>query len=143
MTIHACAPDVELSLPGGKSISPAEFRGQKLAIFYSPEADSASRREAEEYSSLAEQFEQAGTWVLGVTGGGRLPELADDHHPHVRMALDPDGSALAALRLCLEPGHREARRGATFLFARDGTLTHNWSSGGHARDALRAACEHP
>jgi peroxiredoxin Q/BCP len=143
MNVHTRVPDVNFRLPGGRRISPADFEGQKLALFYRAEGDSASfRREVRDYAALAAEFEQAGTWVLGVTRENDL-ENASDTSDTIRTALDPDGSGIDALRRCLGGDLPDAGEAATFLIDRDGTVRGAWASGGHARDALEVARQHP
>ena len=141
MNVHTRAPDVAFLLPEGRRISPADFEGQKLALFYRADGDWASfQRDAEEYASLAEAFEHAGSWVLGVIRAKAPQTGAPDS---IRMALDPDGSGIDALRRCLGGDLSDDGKAATFLFDRDGTVRDSWASGGHARDALEVARQHP
>ncbi|MGZ8998213.1 MAG: redoxin domain-containing protein [Allosphingosinicella sp.] len=143
MTVHIQVPDLAFRLPGGREISLSDFEGQKLALFCAPDGDFDSfQREVGEYTALVEEFADSGTWVLGVTRG-EVSEMGLDASNTVRTAGDPDGSGIDALRSCLGAEGVGTDGGATLVIDRDGTIRAAWPSGGHARDALEAAREHP
>ena len=61
-------PDVQLQGMEGKPVSPADFKGQKLVLYFYPKDDtSGCTREAQDFTNLAAEFENAGTWILGVS----------------------------------------------------------------------------
>lgn len=141
MDVHTRVPDVSFLLPDGHRIALADFEGQKLALFYQADGDRASfRREAKAFAALADEFEHAGAWVLGVIRDRALEPAATET---IRTALDPDGSGYDALRRCLGGERSDPGEAATFLFDRDGTVRGAWPSGGHAGDALEVARQHP
>ena len=62
------APDVTLEGIDGQPISLADYRGQKLVVYFYPKDDtSGCTREAQDFTALAGEFENAGAWVLGVS----------------------------------------------------------------------------
>src|ERR1044071_1408116 len=72
-------PDVTLTGMDGERISPADFRGQKLVLYFYPKDDtSGCTREAQDFTALAGEFEKAGTWILGVS--------KDDSKSHAKFA---------------------------------------------------------
>jgi peroxiredoxin Q/BCP len=61
-------PDIRMEGLEGKPISPANFKGNKLVIYFYPKDDtSGCTREAQDFTALAADFEEAGTWILGVS----------------------------------------------------------------------------
>ena len=61
-------PDVKLQGMDGETVSPADFRGNKLVLYFYPKDDtSGCTREAQDFTALADEFEKAGTWILGVS----------------------------------------------------------------------------
>ena len=61
-------PDVKLAGMDGETVSPADFKGHKLVLYFYPKDDtSGCTREAQEFSALAGDFEREGTWILGVS----------------------------------------------------------------------------
>ena len=61
-------PDVKLTSVEGKAISPADFGGQKLVLYFYPKDDtSGCTAEAQAFTALADEFKNAGTWILGVS----------------------------------------------------------------------------
>src|ERR1700754_4652063 len=61
-------PDVTLTGMDGVPLSPADFRGNKLVLYFYPKDDtSGCTREAQDFTAMAGEFEKAGTWILGVS----------------------------------------------------------------------------
>jgi peroxiredoxin len=138
----------DLVLPGatGGTVNPADFRGQRLALFVCPEDPALAAREIEAWRALADHFQDAGVWLLGVAQDGVPMEcLADKAGRHVTIARDSDSRLRSLLMPCLasttDPAP-DASAGAAFLFERWGCLDRGWAASGHAKDVLRAATEH-
>jgi len=146
-------PDVALMGMDGAKISPADFKGNKLILYFYPKDDtSGCTREAEEFSALADQFEKAGTWILGVSKDG--PEsharFARKYGLKVKLATDPDGSVCEGFGVWTEKSMYGRKymgiERATFLIDRDGTVARAWRKvkvPGHAEEVLEAARELP
>jgi peroxiredoxin Q/BCP len=146
-------PDVKLAGPEGKAISPADFKGQKLVVYFYPKDDtSGCTAEAQAFTALAEEFEKAGTWILGVS--------KDDARSHAKftgkyglkvpLATDPDGSVCEAFGTWAEKSMYGRKymgiERATFLVDRDGVVKRIWRKvkvPGHAEEVLEAARELP
>jgi peroxiredoxin Q/BCP len=146
-------PDVTLTGVDGAALSPADFRGNKLVLYFYPKDDTTGcTREAQDFSALAGEFEKAGTWILGVSKDG--PEshakFAAKYDLGVKLASDPDGSVCEAFGTWGEKSlYGRKYMGidrATFLVDRDGTVARVWRKvrvAGHADEVLAAARELP
>ena len=146
-------PDVKLVSVEGAEMSPADFKGQKLVLYFYPKDDtSGCTAEAQAFTELAEEFEKAGTWILGVS--------KDDARSHAKfiakyglkvpLASDPDGSVCEAFGTWTEKSMYGRKymgiERATFLVDRDGVVKRVWRKvkvPGHAEQVLEAARELP
>ncbi|HEY0043301.1 MAG TPA: thioredoxin-dependent thiol peroxidase [Allosphingosinicella sp.] len=144
-------PDVTMEGAEGKQLSPADFRGQKLVVYFYPKDDtSGCTTEAQAFSALAEEFEKAGVWVVGVS--------KDDARSHAKftakygltvpLATDRDGSVCEAFGVWGEKSMYGRKymgiERATFLVDRDGVVKKVWRKvkvAGHAEEVLKAAQE--
>ena len=146
-------PDVTLSGMDGETVNPADFRGNKLVLYFYPKDDtSGCTREAQDFTALAEEFEKAGTWILGVSKDPPAAhrKFTDKYGLRVRLASDLDGSACEAFGTWVEKSmYGRKYMGidrATFLINRDGTVDRVWRKvkvPGHAEEVLEAARELP
>ena len=146
-------PDVKLVGMDGAAVSPADFSGQKLVLYFYPKDDtSGCTREAQDFTALASEFEQAGTWILGVSKDSPQShaKFADKYGLQVKLATDPDGSVCEAFGTWGEKSLYGRRyfgiERATFLIDRDGTIAAIWRKvkvPGHAEAVLAAARELP
>ncbi|MDP8994611.1 MAG: peroxiredoxin [Pseudomonadota bacterium] len=146
-------PDVKLEAVDGRTISPADFKGNKLVLYFYPKDDtSGCTREAQDFSALAERFEEAGTWLLGVSQDDPKSHarFAEKHGLTVPLASDRDGSACEAFGTWVEKSMYGRKymgiERATFLIDRDGVVKRVWRKvkvPGHAEEVLEAARELP
>ena len=146
-------PDVKLVGMEGEAVSPADFSGQKLVLYFYPKDDtSGCTREAQDFTALAREFEQAGTWILGVSKDSPQShaKFADKYGLRVKLATDPDGSVCEAFGTWGEKSLYGRKyfgiERATFLIDRDGTIAAIWRKvkvPGHAEAVLAAARELP
>lgn len=136
-------PDVPLRLEAGAEPGLHAFLGQKLVLFFCPEGREAAADEIESYRRLADSFERAGTWVVGMVGSSEeSPPLASG--PHLRIGIDEDGRAFRELIDGLRDQPKPRREdGMVFIIERDGRLRHGWTGAGHARQALENVRERP
>ncbi len=142
-------PDVVMEGPEGNSVSPADFSGQKLVIYFYPKDDtSGCTREAQDFSALAEQFTAASTWLLGVSkdNAAKHRKFTQKYELKVPLATDSDGSVCEAFGVWVQKSMYGRRymgiERATFLVDRDGVVKRAWrkvSVPGHAEEVLRAA----
>jgi peroxiredoxin Q/BCP len=146
-------PDVTLIGMDGKGVSPADFRGQKLVLYFYPKDDtSGCTREAQDFTALAAEFEHCGTWILGVSKDSPQShaKFAGKYDLRVKLATDPDGGVCEAFGTWGEKSlYGRKYMGidrATFLIDRDGTIARVWRKvkvPGHAEEVLAAARELP
>ena len=146
-------PDVTLGGAEGKTVSPADFKGNKLVLYFYPKDDtSGCTREAQDFSALAKQFEEAGTWILGVSkdDAKKHTKFTEKYELKVPLATDADGSVCEAFGTWVEKSmYGRKYMGidrATFLIDRDGTVARVWRKvkvPGHAEEVLEAARELP
>jgi len=146
-------PDVTLIGMDGEPVSPADFRGNKLVLYFYPKDDtSGCTREARDFTALADEFEKAGTWVLGVSKDSPAShaKFAGKYGLKVKLASDPDGSVCEGFGTWGEKSLYGRKymgiERATFLIDRDGTVARAWRKvkvRGHAEEVLEAARELP
>lgn len=146
-------PDVKLVGMDGEAVSPADFRGQKLVLYFYPKDDTPGcTNEAKDFSALAEEFEKAGTWILGVSkdSPAKHQKFTKKHDLSIRLASDEDGTVCEAFGTWVEKSlYGRKYMGidrATFLIDRDGTIFRIWRKvrvPGHAEAVLAAARELP
>ena len=146
-------PDVTLIGMDGAAVSPADFRGQKLVLYFYPKDDtSGCTREAQDFTALAGEFEKSGTWILGVSKDGpeRHAKFTAKYGLGIKLATDSDGRVCEAFGVWGEKrlyGRKYLGIDrATFLIDRDGTIARVWRKvrvPGHAEEVLAAARELP
>jgi len=146
-------PDVKLAGMDGEPVSPADFKGNKLVLYFYPKDDtSGCTREAQDFTALADAFERESTWVLGVSKDSPASHarFAGKYGLRIRLASDTDGSACEAFGTWVEKSMYGRKymgiERATFLIDRDGTIDRAWRKvkvPGHAEEVLAAAKELP
>jgi peroxiredoxin Q/BCP len=146
-------PDVTLLGMDGAPVSPADFSGQKLVLYFYPKDDtSGCTREAQDFTALAGEFEKTGTWILGVSKDSAQShaKFTGKYELKVKLATDPDGSVCEAFGTWGEKSlYGRKYMGIsrdTFLIDRDGTVARVWRKvkvPGHAEEVLAAAREIP
>ena len=144
-------PDVKLVGMDGETISPADFRGNKLVLYFYPKDDtSGCTREAQDFTALADEFEKASTWILGVSKDSPKSHarFAGKYDLKVRLASDAEGAVCEAFGTWVEKSmYGRNYMGidrATFLIDRDGVIKRVWRKvkvSGHAEEVLKAAQE--
>ena len=145
------APDVTLEAMDGRPISLADYRGQKLVLYFYPKDDtSGCTREAQDFTALAGEFENAGAWILGVSkdDAGKHRKFTDKYELKIPLATDRDGSVCEAFGTWVQKSmYGRKYMGidrATFLIDRDGVVKRVWRKvkvPGHAEEVLKAAQE--
>ncbi len=142
-------PDVKLEGMNGQPVSPADFKGQKLVLYFYPKDDtSGCTREAQDFSALAPEFEKAGAWILGVSkdDAKKHRKFTEKYELSVPLATDADGSVCEAFGTWVEKSMYGRKymgiERATFLIGADGTIERVWRNvkvPGHAEEVLEAA----
>lgn len=143
------APSFSLPQAGGGKASLAGFKGQKLALYFYPKADTEGcTREAMDFSALAKAFAKAGTAVLGVSADAvaRLDAFRAKHKLTVPLGSDENLAMLKAYGVWVEKSmYGRTFMGVartTFLIRPDGRIARIWPKvkvAGHAQDVLDAA----
>jgi peroxiredoxin Q/BCP len=145
----AKAPSFRLPRDGGDSVSLADFAGKKLVIFFYPRADTPGcTREAIDFTRLKDEFESAGTVVLGVSADPIKAQEAfrNKHQLAVPLISDEKHEMLEAYGAWGE----KSLYGRTFmgiirttvLIGADGRVARIWRNvrvDGHADAVLDAA----
>ena len=142
-------PDVKMLSVEGKEISPADFRSQKLVLYFYPKDDtSGCTREAQDFTALAGDFAKAGVKVIGVSRDPmkKHEKFIDKYGLSVPLASDEDGRISDAFGTWVEKSmYGRKYMGidrSTFLIDREGRIAKLWRKvkvPGHAAEVLTAA----
>ncbi len=142
-------PDVDMLGMDGKAVSPTDFSGHKVVLYFYPKDDtSGCTAEAQAFTELADAFEKEGTWILGVSkdSPAKHAKFVDKYDLKVRLATDETGAVCEAFGVWIEKSmYGRKYMGidrATFLIDRDGTIGRIWRKvkvAGHAEEVLSAA----
>ncbi len=140
--------DGKLTLADGTSLSLRDRLGRPFIVYFYPKADTTGcTREAQDFSALADEFEQAGVGVVAISRDtpAKLTRFAEKHGLTVILASDEDGSVCEAFGVWGEKQmYGRTYMGierTTFLFDADGRLIREWRKvkvAGHAADVLSA-----
>jgi thioredoxin-dependent peroxiredoxin len=149
LAIGAKAPAFTLKHDGGGTISLGDFQGRKLVIYFYPRADTPGcTREAIDFSALKDEFEKAGTIVLGVSAD---PVSAQDafkkkHDLAISLLSDETHEMLGRYGVWGKKSmYGKSFMGilrTTFLVGPDGRIARVWRNvkvNGHAAEVLEAA----
>jgi peroxiredoxin Q/BCP len=145
----AQAPDFHLQRDGGKTVSLADFAGEKLVIYFYPRADTPGcTREAIDFSRLAGDFAGHGTKVIGVSADAVKAQDAfrDKYKLGVPLVSDETKGMIKAYGAWGEKSMYgrtfEGILRTTVLIGGDGLVLRVWRNvrvDGHAEDVLAAA----
>ncbi|KQN71047.1 peroxiredoxin [Sphingomonas sp. Leaf62] len=148
LAIGETLPDGKLTLADGTSLSLRERLGRPLIVYFYPKADTTGcTREAQDFTALADEFEQAGAGVVAISRDtpAKLTRFAEKHGLALTLASDEDGSVCEAFGVWGEKQmYGRTYMGierATFLFDAEGRLIREWRKvkvAGHAADVLSA-----
>ena len=147
--IGSKAPAFKLPRDGGGTVSLADFKGRKLAIYFYPRADTPGcTRESIDFSKLRAEFEKAGTEILGVSADSVAAQdkFKAKHELTVPLLSDETHKMLEAYGVWGE----KSMYGKTFmgitrmtvLIGPDGRVAQVWPKvkvDGHAAEVLKAA----
>ena len=143
-------PDIALEMPDGGTVKPSDFRGRKLVLFFYPKDDTPGcTTEIKDFSALAEEFEQAGTALLGVSKDPpkKHQKFAAKHELAAPLASDAEESGLAdTLGIWVEKNMYGRKymgmERTTYLVDAAGRIARVWRKvkvKGHAEEVLAAA----
>ena len=143
-------PDIALTTPDGGTVSPAQFRGRKLVLFFYPKDDTPGcTTENIDFSALAADFAAAGTALLGVSKdpAAKHQRFIAKHALKAPLASDAAENGLSdALGIWTEKqNYGRTYMGmvrTTLLVGADGRIARVWDKvkvKGHAAEVLEAA----
>jgi peroxiredoxin Q/BCP len=143
-------PDIAMETPEGGSVKPSDFAGQKLVIFFYPKDDTPGcTTENKDFSALKDQFEAAGTKLLGVSKdpAKKHAKFIAKHGLTAPLATDAEEGGLSdALGVWAEKQmYGKTYMGmvrATYLVDASGKIAQIWDKvkvAGHAEEVLAAA----
>ena len=143
------APDFSLPVDGGGTVSLADLKGRKVAIYFYPKADTPGcTKESMDFSRLKPEFERANTTVIGVSADAVAAQdkFKAKHALTVPLASDPDRAMIERYGVWVEKTmYGKTFMGierATFLVDEKGLIRkvwHNVKVDGHAEEVLSAA----
>ena len=143
------APDFTLQTNGGGEVSLSALRGAPVVVYFYPKDDtSGCTTEARDFTALAEEFEKAGTKVIGVSPDSvkSHDKFAAKHGLNVLLASDEEKSMLSAYGVWKEKSmYGRTYMGVertTFLIDADGRIAAIWRKvkvAGHAEAVLNSA----
>jgi peroxiredoxin Q/BCP len=149
LAVGSKAPAFKLPRDGGGSVSLADFKGRKLAIYFYPKADTPGcTREAIDFSRLRADSQKAGTDILGVSADpvAAQDKFREKHDLKVTLASDETHKMLEAYGVWGKKSlYGRTFMGitrTTFLIGPDGRIARIWPKvkvDGHAAEVLAAA----
>jgi thioredoxin-dependent peroxiredoxin len=143
-------PDIAVTIPDGSTVTPSDFTGRKLVLFFYPKDDTPGcTTENKDFSALAAQFEAAGTALLGVSKDPPKKHIKfiEKHGLTAPLASDAEEGGISdALGIWTEKSmYGRTYMGmerTTYLIGPDGRIAQVWSKvkvKGHAEEVLAAA----
>lgn len=143
-------PAVAMDTPDGGKVSPADFAGRKLVVFFYPKDDTPGcTTENIDFSMLKDEFDAAGVAVLGVSkdSPAKHAKFAAKHALKVPLASDAaEGGLSDALGIWTEKSmYGRTYMGmerTTYLVDETGRIVRVWRKvkvKGHAAEVLEAA----
>ena len=143
-------PDIAMETPDGGSVSPSDFAGKKLVIFFYPKDNTPGcTTEAKDFTALKGEFDKAGVELLGVSKDSAKKHLnfIAKHDLTTPLATDAEEGGLSdALGVWTEKKmYGKTYMGmvrTTYLIGSDGRIAQVWNKvkvKGHAEEVLAAA----
>ena len=144
------APDLDVTTSDARTINLADPGKPLLLYFYPKDDTSGCTREAQDFTSLAGEFERAGALVIGVSRDAmkKHHKFIDKYDLSVPLASDEDGRVSDAFGTWVQKSMYGRKymgmERSTFLIAADGTVQKAWRKvkvPGHAAEVLEAVRE--
>lgn len=143
------APDFELLDDTNQTRRLADFRGQRVVLYFYPKDDTPGCTiEAIDFTRLAPEFEAAGTTVIGLSKDSvkAHDKFCRKHGLGIILASDEGGTACEDYGVWVEKSmYGKTYMGierTTFLIGADGKIARIWPKvkvEGHAQEVLDAA----
>ena len=144
------APAIDVVSTDGSSINLAA-PGQPLVLYFYPKDDtSGCTREAQDFTTLATEFEKAGVKVVGVSRDSmkKHEKFISKYDLAVPLASDEDGRISDAFGTWVQKSMYGRKymgmERATYLIGSDGKVVRAWRKvrvPGHAQEVLKAAAQ--
>ena len=143
-------PDIALEKPDGGSVKPSDFAGKKAVLFFYPKDNTPGcTTEAKDFTELSEEFEKAGTALLGVSKDSpqKHRNFIAKHDLKVPLATDAEEDGLSD-RIGIWTEKKNYGRTymgmvrTTYLIDEAGKVARVWNKvrvKGHAAEVLEAA----
>ena len=150
LQIGEAMPDVALETPDGGSVKVSDFAGRKLVLFFYPKDNTPGcTTEAKDFTELSEEFEKAGTALLGVSKDSpqKHRNFIAKHDLKVPLATDAEEDGLSD-RIGIWTEKKNYGRTymgmvrTTYLIDEAGKVARVWNKvrvKGHAAEVLEAA----
>ena len=142
------APDATFDIADGTRAKIADWRGQKLVVYFYPKDDTGGcTKEAQAFTALMPDFAKAGTVVVGISKDSVAShaKFVKKYDLAVALGSDGDGSVCEAFGVWVEKSmygrNYMGIERSTFLISPDGKITHVWRKvkvPGHAESVLEA-----
>lgn len=143
-------PDIAMETPDGGQVSPGDFAGRKLVLFFYPKDDTPGcTTEAKDFSALKGEFDKAGVSLLGISKDPpkKHQKFIAKHDLAIDLATDAQEGGLSdALGVWTEKSmYGKTYMGmvrTTYLVGADGRIARVWDKvkvKGHAEEVLGAA----
>ena len=142
----ARAPDFELETAEGP-VRLGDFAGRTLVLYFYPKDDTAGcTREAQDFTTLANEFAEAGATVIGVSKDtvAKHQKFTAKYDLNVRLASDPDGVVIERYGSWVEKtlyGRQYMGIDRSTFLIQDGVFKKIWRKvkvPGHAEQVLAA-----
>ena len=142
------APDFDLPVSGGESVSLADYKGRNLVLYFYPRDNTPGcTTEAKDFSDLAPAFASANAAILGVSRDSvkKHDAFSAKHDLTIPLASDEEGTACEAYGVWVEKQmYGKTFMGierTTFLIGPDANVQKVWRKvkvKGHASAVLSA-----
>ena len=146
-TVGGKAPDFALETADGP-VTLADFAGKTLVLYFYPKDDTTGcTKEAQEFSSLAPAFAEAGVNVIGVSKDSLTAHarFTAKYELGIPLGSDPEGAVVAAYGSWVEKslyGRRYMGIDRSTFLIQDGVVARIWRKvkvAGHAAEVLTSA----
>ena len=145
------APALEVTASDGRTLNLAKPGSPVVLYFYPKDDTSGCTREAKDFSSLLEQFDRSGTYVVGVSRDAmaKHEKFIGKYDLSVPLVSDEDGRISDAFGTWVQKSMYGRKymgmERSTFLVGAGGTVLRAWRKvkvPGHAEEVLSAVREH-
>jgi peroxiredoxin Q/BCP len=144
------APALDIETSDGRTVNLARPAKPLVLYFYPKDDTSGCTREAQDFTSLADDFERAGAMIVGVSRDSmqKHDKFIGKYDLKVPLASDEDGRISDAFGTWVQKSMYGRKymgmERSTFLIGRDGKVVKDWRKvkvPGHAEEVLGAVRE--